>query len=521
MYLYHKKEGVPVAWNAFFVIKYTQLLVSTSTIKEILLVKKHRRCGVFMFVNKENHKNIIIAFLIVSLLLLLLFITCNKTGIINPALNMQSTTEAASIILDNDSNIREVEITDNIQNRTNAWYYNTLNDLEKRIYNTLLGVYGFDMNAGICNVETIALQSDEPFSLTNIKNGLHAMLYDRPEIFWIKDMQLFEIPYNEEKYKTVLRIEEQYSPVIYKADALEFRINYNNAIEKIKKNFKGKYFEEKISVISEQIEEFSNYRRTSNIINSVTSDETRSVGYFLSHKEGGCVAYAKCFQLLCQGLGIECTVISGKCIRSNQLVGHMWCAVKADDAKWYQVEPQERFATLDGQYTKTNEGYIIDNGTYLDELDPNQCDMSLAYYAVPNLSLKDYEEVHEEDIFNRTGTRVDSVEYTICEKNGEKYAKAVDVDRKTCSIIRKITIPKEVEFKGKKYEVKLIDSYTFIDCDRLKTVIVKGKDVKFKKDSFPSKKVSKEMVVKVPKKSLKKYKKRLKDKKVAFEGKVK
>lgn len=430
-----------------------------------------------------------------------------------------STTE----IIRFDNNKKTVTISNSTQLRENAWYYSTLDDTEKKIYNTLLSLYGFDMNTGRCNAESINLQSSSFFTYTNVKNALHAMLYDRPEIFWINDFNISEIQYINGIYLTTMEVRKQYNPIIYNADALEFKGHYENALAKIRKKAKNKYFEQIISIISEQIEEFASYRRSSYIINSQTANETRSVGYFMAHKEGGCVSYSKCFQLLCQGLGIECTVVSGRYQKNNSLVEHMWCLVKADDEKWYQIEPQDRFATLDGLYDKTNEGYVIDNGTYSAEDNPNQCNISIAYYAVPPLSLLGYEEVHKESIFQRTCTRNGSIEYTTYKDNGKRYAKAINVDDRLTTQLKKVTIPKYITFKGEKIEVRLINSYTFIECNKLNQITIKGNNVSFKKEAFygMSNKTAKKLVIKVPKKTAKKYKKKLRKKNVLFKGTIK
>lgn len=388
---------------------------------------------------------------------------------------------------------------------SNQWYYNQLTDVEKKIYTTIYNYYKFDMDKGECRMENTKIVTKDKITIANMYQASMAVVLDNPSMFWIRYFLHSNTKENDGKYVSSIHPVFSYNETAFKADALEYKGFFNSIIKELDAaGIKQASIRKKIQLIHDYIVKTYNYRNETNILNAYTTDETRAIGYMMTHKEGCCASYAKILKALCDYYNIMCiTVISDD---------HMWNEVQINgkwyllDATWDDVEPISYDYFLKGSESVTDKHHVIQKA-YFGNKDGVITDYG--YYEVPLLSKKDYvEAVTPKKDKAITSATKGKVVYAI----SGKYAV---VKKCTSKKVKSVTILNKVKIGKKTYTVTSIAKNAFKGCKKLKKVTIKAAKLKsIGKNAFKG--IYKKTTFKVPKKQLKKYKKLIQKKKTGF-----
>lgn len=220
-----------------------------------------------------------------------------------------------------------VELKESVLEEPNNFYYKQLTKIEKQIYTTLYHTYCFDIENVVCNTESIILVSKDCMTIENLYRASITLSLEHPEIFWAEFQGLLS-KQEDGKYMIEVHVDELYNPVIFNADALEYKRSYNEILEKLKyiEPYPAQY---KIYAITVFILRTFVYRSWSYIDKAKDIGETQNVGYVLSHKEGCCAGIASLIKVLCNHYEIPCVIVCSE--------DHMWNEVQIN-GKWYLLD---------------------------------------------------------------------------------------------------------------------------------------------------------------------------------------
>ena len=404
---------------------------------------------------------------------------------------------------------------------SNQWYYNQLTDVEKKIYTSIYNYYKFDMSKGKCQTEKTILCATDKITLANMYQASEAVCLDYPSIYWIRNFWHSDIKEKDGKYISSIYPVFSYNETAFKADALEYQGFFNSIIKDLDSaGIRQASIPKKIRLIHDYIVNTYSYRNETNILSANTSNETRSIGYMMSHKEGCCESYAKMLKVLFDYYNIISTTVHSKDHRWNEVqINGKWYLL---DATWDDVEPISYNYFLKGSKSVTDEHHVIRN-SYFCNKDGDITDYG--YYAAPPLSTEDYVEpvtpIQNSNNNNSTNNTVipkkneaitsvtkGKVVYTV----SGKYAV---VKKCTSKKVKSVTILNKVKIGKKTYTVTSIAKNAFKGCKKLKKVTIKATKLKsIGKNAFKG--IYKKATFKVPKKQLKKYKKLIQKKKTGF-----
>lgn len=169
----------------------------------------------------------------------------------------------------------------------------------------------------------------EGYSLTEaqVRTAIKALTDDHPEIFWI-DAALFH--YSDDN-ATLVRLYSEYSP-----EEVDLRVN---AVRAAANEFyatvpDGLSEYERELMVHDYLVDRITYDES---VDSVDDEDTDTDIYTpygaLVNQLAVCEGYARSFQMLMNGLGVDCVGVQGK--GSDDF--HIWNAVKMGD-KWYNVD---------------------------------------------------------------------------------------------------------------------------------------------------------------------------------------
>ena len=250
----------------------------------------------------------------------------------------------------------EIKVLSEKDDANGYYYYDLLTEVEKRIYTTVFSAYRYDEQSGKVNGSCLKISSPVPFSHNDALNALAALCKDHPEIFWIR---FFDASSSENDgkdnyiakdgmYETIIVPHLAYQKEVIAADVLEFDANLSDTIFNLRSlDIEKMNDAEKVKLVNKYIAEEFSYNSESKILNATSSNETRSVGYFLSHKSGCCEAYAKLTMLLLRAFGVESITVT-----SND---HMWNEVRLGD-KWFA---QDTTWNDDNNSNKVLDDYLL------------------------------------------------------------------------------------------------------------------------------------------------------------------
>lgn len=170
-------------------------------------------------------------------------------------------------------------------------------------------------------------------------SGMHAALFDMPEIFWVCQNDISVSPEKiSYKYSSKTKLYTYtiktitITPACYSAftDVDEIR-EYKQKLEKAVEDFSvtGESTAEKLRSIHNKIAEFTDYDMSADFSGSALS----------SLVTGGsvCEGYAKGFKMICDRLEIPCVCVFGN-YNSSSSTAHMWNYVLMEDGYWYAVD---------------------------------------------------------------------------------------------------------------------------------------------------------------------------------------
>lgn len=250
-----------------------------------------------------------------------------------------SVSSAVSSQNENNSNISSSSVStnnDKVNPDLNGWYFKNLSVEQKRIYK-VIDTAVYNMKSGYINLGKSKYE--------DVLLSFKAVLYDRPEYFWLNNEYILKVDKSKKEYSIGLSgvEDKKIEYLCSESQRLIMETEMESAFVEIKKltaSATSDYQKElmvhnwlidKITYDTETIESHKN----DSIINPFSFT---AYGGLVSKRSNGktvavCEGYSKAFQYILKRLGIESVLISGK----YDGVGHMWNAVKIED-KWYNVD---------------------------------------------------------------------------------------------------------------------------------------------------------------------------------------
>jgi uncharacterized repeat protein (TIGR02543 family) len=275
-----------------------------------------------------------------------------------------SSTMAEDVKIENQEG-STTEIAKNAVNES-GFYFNQLNDVQKRIYTTLLNQYGFDMKKKETSTDSIKLSSSTAFKRSDVVDASICLIREHPEIFWILNFAASEVEKKSGVYTATVKPIASYNMSTAKTNADKYEENWNAILENLKSNgIESKNTYEKIKMIDAFVCKTYSYRNTTNYLDTDTTNETRSVGYMMAQREGCCVSYAKLTKLILDNYGITNELVSS--------INHMWNVVQID-GKWYLLD-----TTWDDSGEASDESYFL-KGSKNTIFNNDECHVAREYY---------------------------------------------------------------------------------------------------------------------------------------------
>lgn len=211
--------------------------------------------------------------------------------------------------------IDEYTLSEDRYKPDNLYYYNLLDDSEKKIYSEIL--YILDQRS-----EDIVLSSLD----TDIIDKVFSYVQnDHPEIFYVEGFTYIKYMVADELKK--ISFSGKYT--MDEDEINDYKLRVDGYVENFIEELNEKYPEgatdyQIIKYVYETIIENTDYE-----LNSPQNQNVLSVMFY---NKSVCQGYAKTVQLLLNRLGIECTMISGTG-KEGEL--HAWNLVKADGDYYY------------------------------------------------------------------------------------------------------------------------------------------------------------------------------------------
>lgn len=276
-----------------------------------------------------------------------------------------STTTVESTSLDGD-------ITDAISNTVDitsegvsdtGYYYTELEDSQKKIYASLYNRYKLVTEKGKDqNRDSVLLTSSTSYTHADVADAQTALVWDHPEIFWVRYFGSSEVSVENGKYVCAIIPIEAYSETLYLADLEQYSGYFTKAINSIG-IIGSETTYEKLEKIHDYVINTYSYDNYGVTLNSSTSNDTRAAGRMLVTTRGCCEAYAKITKMFCDYFKIPCVLV--------QSSTHMWNEVQIDN-KWYGMDTtwddntvNSRMYFLKGTTTFSDVDHEIKNAFYV------------------------------------------------------------------------------------------------------------------------------------------------------------
>lgn len=429
-----------------------------------------------------------------------------------------STTKVAGTV-ESDGTEKEIPYAEKPM-ESNQWYYNQLTDVEKKIYTTIYNYYKFDMDKGECRMENVKIVTKDKITIANMYQASTAVVLDNPSIFWIRYFNHTQMKEKDGVYTGTIHPVLAYHKTAFQADALE----YGGFLQEIIKSLNNSGVQKvstakKLKLIHDYVVKTYSYRNNSHILSAAATNETRSVGYLMTHKEGCCESYAKMIKILCDYYQIPCVTVYSLTHMWNQVkIGNQWYLL---DVTWDDEEPVVYTYFLKGAKSVIDEHHIV-TSMFFSDCQGNGI-KDYANYSVPTLSKEDYVEPVNPTPNNSQTAPKKTKAVTSATKGKLVYTisgKHAVVKKCTSKKVKSVTILNKVKIGKKTYTVTSITKNAFKGCKKLKKVTIKAAKLKsIGKNAFKG--IYKKVTFKVPKKQLKKYKKLIQKKKTGFKKTMK
>ena len=292
---------------------------------------------------------------------------------------------------------------------TSTYSYDALpKEGEKLLYNKILeNCYDIspDPTEGRYPMPRIELNGYS-LSEAEVRTTSKALTDDHPEIFWLTGT----IGFYTDESMTVIQTYSNFSPEEVGTRVSAMRSAANAFYTSVPDGLSA--FEREVMVHDFLIDHVEYDKNVDTINLDNNNPDTYTAYGALVNKVSVCEGYVRAFQMLLNGLGVECVGVIGE--SQNQM--HIWNAVKLDGS-WYYVDP-----TWDDQeqtyarhlYCNVNEEYLLEDHTIsplftsleADEINgvtgeysasvmnifiPECIDDSMGYYRQKTPHLRDYD----------------------------------------------------------------------------------------------------------------------------------
>lgn len=215
---------------------------------------------------------------------------------------------------------------------TSAYAYNALPlEGEKQLYHKLLEVC-FDISpdrdedADRYPMPQVKLE-DCALTEAQVRTAIKALTDDHPEIFWMTGT----LGYYSDDDETIIQPYSKYTPQDVDSRVSAVRSAASEFYATVPDGLSA--YEREIMVHDYLIDRVT-YDKDVDTVNPESNDpDIYTVYGALVNQKAVCEGYARSFQMLMNGLGVDCVGLMGK--SENQM--HMWNAVKPDDS-WYHMD---------------------------------------------------------------------------------------------------------------------------------------------------------------------------------------
>lgn len=190
-------------------------------------------------------------------------------------------------------------------------------------------------------------------SEADVRTASKALSDDHPEIFWLTGT----IGYYSDEDTTTIRIYSNFSPTEVRTRVNAMRSVANSFYATVPDGLSA--FEREL-MIHDFLIDYVDYDKDIDTINLDNNNpETYTAYGALVNKTSVCEGYVRAFQMLANGLGLDCVGVIGR----SQGQMHIWNAVKLDE-DWYYVDPtwddqEESYARH--LYCNVNESYLLND----------------------------------------------------------------------------------------------------------------------------------------------------------------
>ncbi len=224
----------------------------------------------------------------------------------------------------------EVTYSEGYEPVTSAYSFDMLPlEGEKQLYTKLLDVC-YDLSPEKEDDGTYAMPQVkiEGYSLTDsqARTAIKALTDDHPEVFWLSRLTM---GYYTDGESTLIQLYSIYSPEEVDARVSALRAAANEFYATVPDRLSA--FERQVRVHDFLIDNVE-YDSNADDPNNISPDGFSVYGAMVNHV-AVCEGYARAFQMLMNGLGVECVGLMGQ----SQGENHMWNAVK-QDGLWYQTD---------------------------------------------------------------------------------------------------------------------------------------------------------------------------------------
>lgn len=259
--------------------------------------------------------------------------------------NYESIIDRFKLLISND---KEAEETINYTEKTSEtkYFYEQLNDWEKKIYNGLQenkknmmnGTYA--INFGNTFNDVLSKENGGEILGDYYQAAVEAFTHDNADLFFLDVNKMYlNIETTKKLTKTTYKVyisaksgETYYANGFSSPEQVKEAINHIEQVkDKIVSSLSGNQYKDIVMV--------HDY-----LIDNIEYDESyKSIGIYsvygaLVKKLAVCEGYAKAFKYIVNSAGIECELVQGKATNSSgNTESHAWNVVKIDD-KWYFVD---------------------------------------------------------------------------------------------------------------------------------------------------------------------------------------
>lgn len=385
-----------------------------------------------------------------------------------------------------------------------GYYYSLLDGTAKSVYAALYTRYHLDTSKGKDQFsDPVILTSASSFTAKNVADAQTALLWDHPEIFWIRYFAKSAVQQENGMYVCAVSPVEAYDRTLYSADLMQYDYFFNAAVSSAGITKRDDVYA-RITKIHDYVTKTYSYDNLGITLNAATSNDTRSAGRMLYTRRGCCEAYAKVTKILCDRFGIPCILVKSRT--------HMWNEVCIDSV-WYGLD-----TTWDS--SRKNAAYFLKGSAVFSDADHT---VSNAFYVtadgepvtaygcfdVPAIG-NDYTVPHNGQTAGSTGTdtqtkkgpsanktaaktttvTVGKLRYRILSKN------TVTVTGVKSRNVKAVTIPASVKISRKSYKVVAVAPKAFMNCKKLAKVTVGANVTKIGAKAFLKDKKLKNIVMK-------------------------